>query len=532
MKALSAMKALLRSPRPGGDRPNTLDALRRQGVRAWAVIGWLSLALLLIGNALLGADVFVPLLVVGVALNIAPTIAAVRGSHDGPARALMGTLATAIPAMLVFLLRGHAWQMDAHMYFFVGMAALVVLADWRPIAVATVLTAIHHLSLQWLAPEWVFTGAGNLERVIFHVVAVGLQFGTLTVLTIQLQRLFTSQEESVQRARDLTVLAEEGQRRTERALDQARAAEAEAVRERRQREEQAVRVAAERRGELVTLANEFERSVTSMVKSIGGAAERLQEAAVQLETFTGDTTVEAGEVTANASRAALEIAQVALSIRDLSRSIQTVGVAADRQSALTQKASNEAKRSVQTVAMLEEQAVAIKGFLDTIRTIATRTNLLALNATIEAARAGEAGRGFVVVASEVKSLSVETKAASDRIGTLIGAIREGVADTSEKLRSVNVAIDEVSAAASGIAEVVDDQRSTAQSIDTHADSVARSANDVEGRMSGVARAAGAASSLSVSVRTSASDLARSARDLRLSTDQFVSFLYDDMPMSA
>jgi methyl-accepting chemotaxis protein len=182
--------------------------------------------------------------------------------------------------------------------------------------------------------------------------------------------------------------------------------------------------------------------------------------------------------------------------------------------------------------MLEEQAVAIEGFLDTIRAIATRSNLLALNATIEAARAGEAGRGFAVVASEVRSLSVETKSASDRISALIGGIREGVAETGQKLRTVNGAIEEVSIAASSIANAVDAQRTTAQIVDTRADRVTRSAEEVEGRMSGVARAAGAASSLSVAVRTSASDLASSARDLRRSTDRFVLFLQDDPALAA
>ncbi|MFS0773189.1 methyl-accepting chemotaxis protein [Sphingomonas sp. 1P08PE] len=519
-------RALRQGPR------NALDTLRRRGVRAWAAIGWLSLGLLLVCDAALRADAAVPLLILGGSLNIAPTIFAIRGSYDGAARAVMGTLAAAIPAMLVFLLQGHPWQMDAHMYFFVAMAALVVLADWRPIAIATALTAVHHLSLEWLAPEWVFTGAGNLGRVIFHVVAVGLQFGVLTALTIQLQHLFSSQEETLRHAQDLTLLAEEGRQRTEQAMEQARAAEAEAARERQRREEQTARMAVERRGELVTLANEFEFSVTSMVKIIGDATEHLQTAAVQLETFTGDTTQEASKVASTASTAALEIAQVASSIRDLSRSIQTVGSAADRQTALTLAASNEAQRSVQTVAMLEEQALEIEGFLDTIRAIATRSNLLALNATIEAARAGDAGRGFVVVAGEVKSLSVETKSASDRISSLIEAIREGVADTAQKLRSVNGALGEVSAAASSIADVVDEQRTTARGVDTGAERVTRSAEEVECRMSGVAQAAGVASTLSVAVRTSASDLASSARNLRLSTDQFVLFLKDDPGLAA
>ena len=267
--------------------PHPLDRLRCGAIRAWALIGWVSLALLLIGNAVLDAGVGLPLVIVGVTMNLASTMMALRGRHDAEARTFVGSLAAIVPAMLVFLLKGHPWQMDAHMYFFVSMAALVVLADWRPILLATVLTALHHLALEWLAPELVFTGRGNLDRVLFHVVAVGLQFGALTVLTIQLERLFQSQEAALRRSRELTEAAERGRRATEQAMEQARAAEAEAARERHSRKEQAERAATERRGELVTLAHEFERSVTSMVKMIGQATERLEQSAVQLEEAAG-----------------------------------------------------------------------------------------------------------------------------------------------------------------------------------------------------------------------------------------------------
>ncbi len=515
-----------------GSRSSPLDDLRRRGVQAWAVIGWVSLALLLVANFVLGAGVALPLLLVGGLVNVAPTTVALRGRHDVAARTLMGSLAVVMPALMVFLLKGNAWQMDAHFYFFVGMAALVFLADWRPVALATVLTAVHHLALEWLAPDWVFNGGGDLERVLFHVVAVGCQFAVLTILTVQLERLFSAQQAALDHARDLTDIAEATQRQTSAAMDQARAAEADAAQQRRGRAEQAARMAAERRGELITLANEFERSVTSMVKSIGQASDQLEIAAVKLEEVTGVATQEARAVASGASSAASDVTRMASSIRDLSQSIRTIATAADQQKALTDEASDEARRSVQTVSMLEDHAVQIEGFLDEIRSIAMKTSLLALNATIEAARAGDAGRGFVVVAGEVKSLSADTQRASDRIGALITGIRAGVADTGQKLRSVNGAIAQVSAAASGIATAVDEQRSTAEEVDAGTSRVVGTATDVERRIDSVARVAGAASSLSGSVRSSASDLALSARDLRGATDLFVSFLTSDDTLAA
>ena len=516
------------------DRPvlNPLDRLRRRGIKAWAMIAWLSLALLLIGNAALEAGVGIPLLLIGGLVAAGPTFMALRGRYDAEARTLMGSLAAVIPAMLVFLLKGHPWQMDAHMYFFVGMAALVILADWRPILLATVLTAVHHLSLEWLAPDLVFAGNGNLGRVLFHVVAVGLQFGALTVLTLHLERLFQSQDDALRQARDLAGVAEDEKRRTQQAMDQARAAEAEAARERRRREDQAARLATERRGELLTLAAEFERSVKSVVRIIGQATERLEDTAVQLEQVSGSATREAIEVASGATRAASDIALVAGSIRVLSGSIRTIGITADQQSELTLSARMESERSVTTVATLEKHAIQIEGFLDDIRDIASKTNLLALNATIEAARAGEAGRGFAVVAAEVKSLSADTKRASDLIRTLITGIREGVAETGEKLRSVNDAIGQVSAAASGIATAVGDQRCSAEEIDAGTSRAVSAADNIEHRIGGVAAAITTASSLSASVRSSASNLASSARELRASTDVFVSFFASDTAAAA
>ncbi|MES2339905.1 MAG: methyl-accepting chemotaxis protein [Pseudomonadota bacterium] len=513
--------------------PSTLDRLRRRGVQAWAVIGWIGLAVLVVQHWLVGASTpMVPVIAIGLVANAVPTLMAVRGRCDTEARMVMGALASFLPAMLVLELGGHMWQMDAHMYFFVAMAGLVVLCDWRPIALATVLIALHHLVLQGVAPDWVFTGSGNLGRVLFHAVAVVLQCAVLVLVTIRLERLITAQDGAIDRAEELAAIANDERARAEQALAKAGAAEQDAARERAAREAAAARVAGERRGELVTLANEFERSVTSVVHAIGTATARLEQSADRLGDSTQDTNAAVGEVTTGAARAADEITQVTGAIRDLSESIRTIASAAAVQADLTGAASGSAQHSVRTIAHLERRASQIESLVDDIREIAGKTNLLALNATIEAARAGEAGRGFTVVAAEVKTLAADTTRASDTISGLLAGIRDGITESATTLRDVNDAIAQVAAAAGGIASAVGEHQATAGSLHDTADRAADSAAGIERRMAGVADAAGTAATLCSSLRGSASELGVTARELRASTESFVSFLRDGQAAAA
>ena len=75
------------------------------------------------------------------AINILPTSYALRERYDAGADIAFGAMAAAHPALLIFMLQGHPWQMEAHLFFFVGLAALTLVCDWRPIAVAVGLTA-------------------------------------------------------------------------------------------------------------------------------------------------------------------------------------------------------------------------------------------------------------------------------------------------------------------------------------------------------------------------------------------------------
>jgi methyl-accepting chemotaxis protein len=208
----------------------------------------------------------------------------------------------------------------------------------------------------------------------------------------------------------------------------------------------------------------FQDGMGETTRSVAQAVEDLDAVSTALSEAAGTTIRQTGSASAAVDEAAQNVGMVSTGATQLNASIAEIAARAAESNDVAQKALATAEATMAAMRTLETSASAIGEVVDLIRTIAGQTNLLALNATIEAARAGEAGRGFSVVASEVKTLASQTARATDDIARQIAAIQASSSEAGQALAAVNGIILDLSGLAGAVAAAVEAQSAAVESI--------------------------------------------------------------------
>ncbi|GLY99744.1 methyl-accepting chemotaxis protein [Actinoplanes sp. NBRC 103695] len=184
-----------------------------------------------------------------------------------------------------------------------------------------------------------------------------------------------------------------------------------------------------------------------------------RNAATQIAQSSDQMSVTAGRV-AEAQRSRLALAdELESAVLTVSEQVATaateMGASANGLADFARGAVSDAERGLDTVTSLRTASDQIRHAVDLINQVASQTRLLALNATIEAARAGEAGRGFSVVAGEVKTLANETSSSSEEIMGQVNTVQQAAADAVSVLEAVTGSIREMGGLVNGIATAID-----------------------------------------------------------------------------
>jgi methyl-accepting chemotaxis protein len=243
-----------------------------------------------------------------------------------------------------------------------------------------------------------------------------------------------------------------------------------------------------RNDQLVMAVEEFGRAVTDVRTAIAIAVRSLEETSHRLTSVADTAVTQARTASGVAEDTASGVQGTAAATNELLASTAEIRCRATKSAEMAHQSFSHAETTTATIRSLSQAVDKIGSVVGLISDIAGQTNLLALNATIEAARAGEAGRGFSVVASEVKSLATQTAKATEEIGRQIALIQESTRRAVEGIEGTGKTIAGIAGIAEEVANAVDQQAAATDDIAETAHRAAANAKTVAGALKTVADA--------------------------------------------
>jgi methyl-accepting chemotaxis protein len=281
------------------------------------------------------------------------------------------------------------------------------------------------------------------------------------------------------------------------------------------------RAVAAREAEMRRLADEFEREVGVIVRTVSSASSELESSAKDLSLTAEASRQLSAQVATASEQASANVLAVAGAAEQLARSVDEIAHKVQESSRIAQEAVLQAEETDARVAEQSEAAARISEVVKLITAVAEQTNLLALNATIEAARAGPAGRGFAVVAQEVKALALQTAKATGDIAAQISGMQAASEGSVAAIKAIAATIYRISQITSALTAAIEEQSVSTRQIAQNSSQAEERTSQVRASITQVDREAGETGTASARVLASAKSLAGDSSALKAKVDKFL-----------